>query len=161
LRDERAVESVSDSVPGDRATSAARASDTFSVAKKSERGMSRSIALVVIVFALLWAIHARTSSLDVIVEMRPPADGGPAELFFAFGEQGFHPRRSHAFQSDEQRAFSWHHGGGRALSRIRIDPTGGSGEVSVGSVSLAGPAGELVLEGAVLLKASNRSTRWR
>jgi hypothetical protein len=150
--DGHAFEFSSGNIPGSRAGGFARARVAFSVEKTSGGNMSRSIALAVIVCTVLWAVHAKTSSLDVIVEMRPPVDVGPAELFFAFGEQGFHPRRSHTFRPDKQRAFSWRYGGGRALSRIRIDPMGGSGEVSVASVHLAGPAGELVLEGVILLE---------
>jgi hypothetical protein len=115
-------------------------------------------ALLLAVFAASLFIYAnKTLSVSVELEASP---GGKTELFYNFGQLPFEGlRRAHwQIGPDERHTLNWFYRGYQSVTRLRLDPIAGSGEVRLHTLSMESRWDSRALSGDAL-KDAIRNTR--
>lgn len=115
------------------------------------RGLRTAMAVLFSIFAL-WLFGWGNPGVEVVVEIRSTA-GGDGEIFYARGNEGYHPDRRIPFAINPDGR--WHtyrisipeH---RGLSRIRVDPGSASGTVEISRIGVDAIGNSVGLAGSEL-----------
>jgi len=113
------------------------------------RALLASIAAVLVV----WLLLAMDVRLDVKFQISAETHGQRTELFWAIGEQGFHPARSQRWPPPDggMRDYHWRYADLQRVDRVRIDPIADTGAGVFAAVTLQGRGGAVTLSGPSLL----------
>jgi hypothetical protein len=102
---------------------------------------------------VVWLLLAMDARLDVSFQISAETGGHRTELFWAMGEQGFHPARSQRWLPPDgaTRDYHWRYADAQRVSAVRIDPIADTGAGVFAAITLQGRGGRVTLSGPSLL----------